>query len=166
MFKGCASRWAWQSLPALETRLGKFLGGQVLRSQEYAKAADHATADLVDRCLPWHGSSTFGLVMSLLDWAAASCKQGGYELLRTRRPQRACSLLGSRRCVVALGMSSTSSSTTSSLGVGQDHRVADRSWDCRSRHFCCGVVLQKWGARLGIGTVGCSTLAMPVVGVV
>lgn len=75
MFKGVASRWAWQSIPAFARIMAPVATGQVLRSQAYQDTG----ADTPDkqRCLPFHAISSAAFVVLLCRWSGSSGRRGG-----------------------------------------------------------------------------------------
>lgn len=77
MFSNTPSRSAWQSLPRFEKAVGATAKGQVLRSQIFEELG--VGDRLEDRCLPWHGVSTVGLIVLLSQWAVCPTRRGGAE---------------------------------------------------------------------------------------
>lgn len=78
IFKHVASRWSWQSLPAFAKTIGEILPSQVIRSQQYDNSqTSKELTEVAERCLPWHGVGSAGLVILLARWHGASARRGG-----------------------------------------------------------------------------------------
>lgn len=89
MYSGVASRWAWEVLPSIEKFVGQCMPHQVARSLPYGDQTSSYDGPTL-RILPWHGLSSFALVVMLVRWCAAPSRQGG---LLCDKARRACSVL-------------------------------------------------------------------------
>lgn len=75
MYKGVASRWVWEVLPATERFLNECCADQVLRAMPYLAKENNAKDH--DRFAPWNCVSSLGLVALLARWSGAGGRGGG-----------------------------------------------------------------------------------------
>lgn len=84
MYKGCASRWAWQQVGAFEKFCSDLCPQQVQRSMPYQNATV-ADDDKDARVFPWHAWSSAALVALMARLCAAPRRAGGLESDRCRQ---------------------------------------------------------------------------------
>lgn len=84
MFKGCASRWAWQQISAFEKCCSDLCPDQVQRSMPY-QTASITEETRGNRVFPWHAWSSAALVGLMARLCAAPKRGGGLESDRCRQ---------------------------------------------------------------------------------